>query len=123
MGRKVLWKTFYFDAAHSLPVYLGPCHCLHGHRWRLDVGITGNVEYSGSCRGMIIDFVELKKLMAPIIDKLDHHYLNDFIDNPTAETIIDFLLEELSFLLPDHLTLYGLNLYETPDSCVEWRDK
>lgn len=116
---KVLWKTFYFDAAHKLDNYEGKCKFLHGHQWRADVGIIGNVQSEGNCEGMIIDFSELKKIMNVVIDKLDHHYLNDIISNPTAENIIDFLQNEIEGILPENLILYGLNLYESPDSHIE----
>lgn len=118
---KVLWKTFYFDSAHRLPNYEGQCKNLHGHRWRLDVGVTGLVQTEGTCQGMIIDFVVLKKLMSSVIEKLDHRYLNDFISNPTAENIVDFLVAEVFKVLPENCYLFGLRLFETPESCIEWK--
>lgn len=67
-----------FSASHRLPDYDGPCADLHGHNWRVEVWITGNVN---AVTGMLIDFREIKE----VIDSYDHTHLNDMIPNPTAE--------------------------------------
>jgi 6-pyruvoyltetrahydropterin/6-carboxytetrahydropterin synthase len=114
----IVWKKFHFDAAHHLPYYLGLCHNPHGHRWFLDVGVTGEVQ-SGS--GMIIDFSELKEIINNILEKFDHHDLNDVIPNPTAEHIIEYLIPLIQKgLCYSTIKLVALRLYETPDSCIEW---
>lgn len=121
---QILWKTFYFDSAHFLPDYEGKCHDLHGHRWRADVGISGPTQLSGGDRGMIIDFSKLKEKVGFIFDLLDHTLLNEVIENPTAENIVEWLVKELVLLFGEPTctsTLVGLRLYESPDSCIEWR--
>lgn len=123
---KILWKTFYFDAAHFLPCYKGKCHNLHGHRWRVDIGVTGNIHLVGSCLGMIIDFSVLKEVVNPVFDLLDHSLMNDTINNPTAENMIDFFIKELTEVFKKNeqqINLVGLKIYETPDSCIEWREE
>lgn len=115
-----LWKSFYFESAHCLPDYEGKCKNLHGHQWRLDIGIGGAIQKEGSYKGMIIDFSELKKIMNPLIEKLDHKYLNDLIEYPTAENMMDYIVKEITYILPDPYYLCGLKLYESPDSYIEW---
>ncbi|HEX3048027.1 MAG TPA: 6-carboxytetrahydropterin synthase, partial [Bacillota bacterium] len=34
-------KQFTFDSAHYLPGYDGKCKNMHGHTWRVEVGIKG----------------------------------------------------------------------------------
>src|SRR3989304_3773612 len=40
-------KRFKFDAAHHLPYYEGKCFRRHGHRFFLDVSVTGNIIKEG----------------------------------------------------------------------------
>jgi len=81
-------KCFEIAAAHSLPGYEGKCGEIHGHTWRIEIEIEGEVRV-GTC--MVIDFKCLKEIVAPIIETLDHSYLNDFIANPTAEAIATWI--------------------------------
>jgi 6-pyruvoyltetrahydropterin/6-carboxytetrahydropterin synthase len=109
-----LTEEFHFDAAHDLPNYIGKCHNLHGHRWKLLVTISGHVDEK---TGMIMDFKDLKNVVEEnVLQYLDHAYLNDVIENPTAENIVQWIAKKLVGVLP----LYSLKLYESPESYVEW---
>jgi len=44
---------------------------------------------------MVMDFGDLKTLLQPVIQKLDHSIVNNFIQNPTAENIAVFVLNYL----------------------------
>ncbi len=81
-------KEFGFESAHSLPhVPEGhKCARVHGHSFRVVVRVEGEV---GETSGWVMDFAELKDAVAPVIDALDHRYLNDIdgLDNPTSEMI------------------------------------
>lgn len=80
-----LTRSFKFDAAHSLPGYPGDCGELHGHTWKLNVTVSGDVNID---TGMILDFKKFKIIVEDsVINQLDHKYLNDILDNPTAENI------------------------------------
>ena len=68
------------DAAHSLPNYNGPCKNIHGHTWRIKVGMWASELNE---QGMVCDFREIKD----IIHTLDHRYLNDITPTPTAELL------------------------------------
>lgn len=105
-------KIFRFDAAHYLPNYDGKCKSLHGHTWTLEVEVFGYVNVDS---GMIVDFAVLKdSVNRLVIDKLDHTLLNDVVENPTCENLINWIWRQLT-----HMQLARLRLYETPDSYAE----
>lgn len=83
-----IFKEFTFEAAHRLPnVPNGhKCAILHGHSFRVAIHVSGPV---GEHTGWIIDFAEIKVAFKPLLDTLDHNYLNDIegLDNPTSENI------------------------------------
>ena len=60
--------------AHALFGYDGPCKNIHGHSYQLSVTIKGKpVEDEKNPKlGMVMDFTELKNIVKPIIDELDH---------------------------------------------------
>lgn len=115
-----LTKQYHFDAAHYLPHYVGPCHNLHGHRWVLLVTLTGKININ---TGMIVDFKDIDKLVKPIIDKLDHHLLNDIVGNPTCENLLQYIGDQLlinELANDDGKQLWfwdNITLYESPEAC------
>jgi 6-pyruvoyltetrahydropterin/6-carboxytetrahydropterin synthase len=77
-------RTFSFDAAHKLECYRGKCERLHGHTYSFSLTVEGKPDPEG----MVMDFVELKKISEEaVLSRLDHAYLNDLIPQPTAENI------------------------------------
>ena len=112
-------KRFSFDAAHFLPGYNGKCANLHGHTWGVEVTVEGAVD---PLSGMVIDFIVLKKIVEPWIEKLDHHYLNDILPMPTAENITLWFLG-LWNAEPRPVKLVSIKVWESPDSAVEWVDE
>jgi len=97
-----IFVTFTFDAAHRLPnVPEGhKCSRLHGHTFRVEVHVSGPVDEH---RGWVIDFGDLKKICKPVIEQLDHHYLNEIpgLENPTCEVIAKWLWQRLISDLPN----------------------
>ena len=55
----LLKKEFTFDAAHNLIKYHGKCERLHGHTYRMSVVIKGIPDEEG----MIVDFLEIKRIV------------------------------------------------------------
>ena len=112
-------KIFMFEASHRLPHYDGDCHNLHGHSYKLEVTVSGDIttkETNPKC-GMIIDFKDLKSIVQKeVISKYDHRYLNDFFPNPTAELMVQQIAEDISKKLPDGISLICCKLWETVDS-------
>ena len=85
-------RKFYFDAAHSLPNYQGKCEQFHGHTYKLEVMVEGEVKEDG----MVLDFTDLKKVVEEkILEKLDHKNLNKLFEKPTAEKITEWVFQEL----------------------------
>lgn len=114
-------KHFSFEACHYLPHYVGACHNLHGHSYKLSVTVTGNIQTEGAKKGMIIDFKDLKKIVnEQVVDKYDHAYLNEIFENPTAEVMVEHIGENLKELLHPHFTLLSVKLWETEDSYAEY---
>ncbi|MEA1883580.1 MAG: 6-carboxytetrahydropterin synthase QueD [Thermotogota bacterium] len=112
-------KTFKFDAAHNLIKYHGKCERLHGHTYRLDVTIEGKLDDEK----MIIDFLVLKNIVKEqVLDLLDHSYLNDYIKQPTAESIAIWIWKRLeSYLSNNQYHLYEIRVFETETSFVTYR--
>ena len=111
-------KIFEFEAAHHLPDYDGPCRNVHGHSYRLEIEVTGSIQRQGSKMGMIFDFSDLKKIVKKeIVDCYDHRDLNNIFDVPTAENMVNEIVDRL------RSRIEGLNrvrLYETSTSYCEW---
>ena len=87
-GKYTIGISGHFDSAHFLKNYPGACSNLHGHTWKVDIIVSSKKLDE---IGMAIDFKILKKLLNNILDKYDHHLINDIEPfkniNPTAENI------------------------------------
>ena len=117
-------KEFTFDSAHFLPGYNGKCAVLHGHTYRLRVGFCG--EPSQFEDSMVLDFTDIKKLVQPVIDQLDHTCLNtipEFPYIPTAEKMVGWICKEIINQMDSRMKFYlsFVRLWETPTSYAEWR--
>ena len=111
-------KIFTFDASHNLPYYKGPCHNLHGHTYKLEVTVSGDIQEdkTKSDCGMIIDFSELKRIVNDtVISKYDHNYLNNFFENPTAEIMVRQIAKDIENNLPKSVILCSVKLWEKID--------
>jgi len=111
-------KTFEFDAAHFLPHYDGICKNLHGHRYKIEVEVSGDrLEDEGSKKGMLLDFTDLDLLVKDeIVNVYDHSLLNDFeeFSNPTAEVMASHFWQLLLNDLPIGVDLKRVQVWETP---------
>ncbi len=96
-----IYKEFTFEAAHRLPhVPEGhKCARLHGHSFYVRVYVEGDVDPQ---TGWVMDFYELKVAFKPILERLDHYYLNDIpgLENPTSENLSRWIWHELKPTLP-----------------------
>ncbi len=112
-----LFKEFTFEAAHRLPNLPATHKCsrLHGHSFLVRVHIEGDVDPR---LGWVIDFGEMKQAMKPIIDRLDHYYLNEIegLENPTSENLAMWVWDEVKGELP---TITAIEVRETCTSgCI-----
>lgn len=114
-----IYKEFTFEAAHDLPS--APpghkCRRLHGHSYRVRVHVVGEIDPE---RGWVEDFGVISDAIRPVIDILDHRYLNDIdgLANPTSEMIAIFLWERLAPLLSG---LSGIRVNETCTTGCDYR--
>ena len=107
-----LCREFYFDAAHYIPNYKGKCENMHGHTYKLEIVVEGDIKKDG----MIIDFSKLKEIVnREVLEKLDHHDLNKVVENPTAEHIVNWISEQLK----GKLSLCSIKLWEGSGKWVE----
>lgn len=101
---------FEFQAAHQLHWHAGQCRLLHGHSYRCELTFAGAVDENG----VIVDF----DLVAEFVDstlmaRFDHKYLNDEMDNPTAERIAAAILTSV---VDAALPVASVRLWETRTS-------
>lgn len=82
---KTISRTEYFEAAHLLPNYDGPCGNLHGHSYKFTATISGPQKPPF---GMVMDYKDLKKAMKAVMP--DHMYLH-FKGNEISEDIVKVL--------------------------------
>ena len=116
-----LSKMFRFEAAHALPTFPEghKCRRLHGHSFRFEVVVEGEVDPK---KGYLIDYADIKAAADPLVRRLDHYHLNDIegLENPTSEVLSKWLWEKLKPTLP---MLSTIIVYETCTSTCEYRGK
>lgn len=131
-------KSVKFDAAHVLTNHQGLCKNLHGHTYRVEVSVTQPPE---STADMVIDFKDLKHVCEDVIlSHFDHAFIYDSSSageseiaavvlkngmrvvaipfRSTAENLSRYFFEQLE---PHVHGLSAVRVYETPDSCAEYR--
>ncbi|MGW4464740.1 6-carboxytetrahydropterin synthase QueD [Micromonospora sp. NPDC004704] len=105
-----IFREFSFEAAHRLPhVPEGhKCARLHGHSYKVQVHVTGDVDPHS---GWVIDFGDLSEAFQPLHAQLDHYYLNEVpgLENPTSEVLARWIWDRLV----DHLSLAAVMVRET----------
>ncbi|MCA9439143.1 MAG: 6-carboxytetrahydropterin synthase QueD, partial [Candidatus Omnitrophica bacterium] len=104
-------------AAHLLPNVPPDHKCarLHGHSFHVEIHVTGPVDPHV---GWVMDFGDIKKAFKPILNRLDHYYLNEIegLENPTSENVARWIWRELKPELP---ALSAVTIRETCTSgCV-----
>lgn len=114
-----VFKQFTFDSAHFLPhVPDGhKCKNMHGHTYRLVVYLEGPLKEK---LDWVEDFAEVKRVVNPIVKRLDHKVINDLegLENPTCERIAVWIWDEIKPHLP---LLEKIELFETPTSGVVYK--
>jgi 6-pyruvoyltetrahydropterin/6-carboxytetrahydropterin synthase len=135
-----------FDAGHRIPNHKSQCRNLHGHRYALEITLSGDIinQEKVSENGMVMDFSDVKKIAKEcVVDVWDHAFLVfiddqpvlDFLNSlpnhktviltrvPTAENMaaeaFRILKSEYKDTYGNHLKLERVRLYETPNS---WAD-
>ena len=113
-----------FAAGHALRNYRGKCENVHGHNYRIEVTVQGE---RLAANGLLVDFVELKRVMKDTIDYLDHRFINDlepFTElNPSAENIAKFFHDRISEGLRTEVPvrIAEVKVWETDTSSAVYR--
>ena len=111
-----------FAAAHALRNYQGGCENLHGHNFRVRVRVEGPTLDQ---TGLLIDFLELKRVMDAVIDPYEHRNLNETAPfdevNPSAENIAKWFHDRMQDALPAPIA--EVRVWETETSSAAYRPK
>ena len=124
-----------FSAAHYIEGYEGDCSRMHGHNWRVRVGLrtapagTSGRSVGGAGRdcpvGMTYDFRKLKALLGDVAALVDHSVLNDlpFFEgkNPTAETLAEWFHGEIAGRLSgEPVEVFRVEVWESAVNCAAY---
>ena len=135
-------RRFSFDSAHRVYGHGGKCRHLHGHRYDLEVTLSGEKLSSG----MLVDFGSIKTWIGEFIDnrvdhnvilwkkdpllkilKYDRHSGKDPLvlnHNPTAENLAVFFWEAVHAILFQkeitNVSIRQIRVYETPNCWADY---
>lgn len=134
----IVSKIIEIDTGHRVPSHKGKCKSLHGHRYKIEVGVDDKVitEQGSSDEGMVIDYSDLKEIMMQEIDeKFDHGlvlYEEDILVGlleyqdlkliqvpfiPTAENLAKYWYELIRPKLQQrNIAIKFVRVWETPNS-------
>ena len=144
--KTVITKEVQWDMGHRVPFHKSKCRHPHGHRYRLEMGISGRIvaEMGNPEMGMIVDYGHMKQMLMGVVhDPLDHGFMvweGDTVMmplvkstrvnhgwnwivvpfQPTAEEISRWLFlqlnERVSAIYGEDVWLTHVSLWETPSS-------
>ena len=112
-----------FAAGHALRNYRGKCENVHGHNYRCQVTVEGT-ELNEI--GLLVDFVELKRVVHGVLDRLDHQWLNEFppfdVLNPSAENMARYIYEQVNQgIQAQGVRIAQVRLWETDTAHATYR--
>lgn len=142
----LITRRLEFDAGHRIPNHKSQCRHLHGHRYAIEITLSGEVVAAEgtSEQGMVMDYSDVKAVACKVLlDAWDHAFLAyrgdtavvEFLRSlpdhktvvldvvPTAENLA---AEAFRLLAPAYRDIYGnrlrlerVRLFETPNN---WAD-
>jgi 6-pyruvoyltetrahydropterin/6-carboxytetrahydropterin synthase len=115
----------HFSSGHYLRNYHGRCENPHGHNYRVCVTLVGNELQDN---GLLLDFKQLKEIIQPIIDSLDHQMINEISPftelNPSAENLARYFFDEIAGQVvkttANRVTVKSCTVYETDRSSATY---
>ena len=112
-----------FAAGHALRNYKGKCENVHGHNYKVRVTLAGD---KLNADGLLMDFVELRAEIKGLVEKLDHHFLNDIPPfdklNPSAENLARYICGEIEPRAADQsLQVRGVTVWKTETTSATYR--
>lgn len=132
-----------WDMGHRIPFHKGKCKNIHGHRYKLEINVEGNLIRKGqhSSESMVIDFGDIKEIArTEVHDVCDHAFMLYYQDTdllnffnshknykyiivpfiPTAEEIAAWIYSKLNDKFKDiyktGLKLHSIVVWETPNN-------
>ncbi len=129
-------KIFKWEMSHRLPFHEGQCKYVHGHSYKMLVELEGETDENG----IVVDYYEINKVVAPLLGRIDHAFLCDKNDQQmieflgknnfktfhmpdftTSENMVFFFMKLLApeFGKFDNLHTLMLRVYETDDAYAE----
>lgn len=128
-------KEFFWEMSHRLPFHPGKCKNIHGHSYKALIELEGEPDENG----FLLDYYELKNVVAPIIEDLDHAVFVCSKDEPllealkalnskiviedyhsTAENLTKYFLRRIAKIkLPENIRKIKVKIYETPETYAE----
>lgn len=142
----LITRRLEFDAGHRIPSHRSQCRHLHGHRYAIEITLSGDIitDAGVAGQGMVMDYSEVKRIAnRSLVDKWDHAFLAysedvallQFLQSledhktvvldvpPTAENLALIAFRILDAAYQDsygnHLRLERVRLFETPNC---WAD-
>ena len=128
-------KEFHWEMGHRLPEHFGLCKNIHGHSYKMIIEFEGELDE----QGMVIDFYDVEKIIAPIIDELDHSFMVkdddkltlEFLEKlnskkvvvnffATVENICNYISDKIiKSKLPKNIKFIKVRIYETAEEYAE----
>ncbi len=89
MTRRItITREIGIDMGHRVPNHASKCSNLHGHRYKVEVTVTGPIIPDGAEEGMVMDFGFVKEAMMEQIDAPCDHGTCLWIEDPTLLHIL-----------------------------------
>jgi 6-pyruvoyltetrahydropterin/6-carboxytetrahydropterin synthase len=116
----------HYDSAHFLRNYHGKCERLHGHRYVVELALASE---QLDAAGIAFDFVDVKRELRGLADRLDHQNINDiepFTElEPSAENQAKFFFDELKRALPPAMqaAMVYVRVWETPTQWAQYSER
>lgn len=116
----------HYDSAHFLRNYHGKCEKLHGHRYVVELALQTDALNES---GIAFDFVDIKKHLRDLANRLDHENINELppfdVIEPSAENQARHFYDELKRLLPDDMARAVLytKVWETPTQWAMYSER
>jgi 6-pyruvoyltetrahydropterin/6-carboxytetrahydropterin synthase len=114
--RHHLVKILHFEAAHRNLLGGAKEKRLHGHSYKVEVLASGAPD---PAIGWVVDFAELKRLCKPILQPLDHAYLNEVPGLEADSTLPALERWILTRIQPRPPWLDGLRVSIVGDLCLK----
>ena len=126
-------KEFRWEMGHRLTFHKGKCKSLHGHSYKMMVEFEGDPDQDG----MVLDYYDVKTIVEPIVDKLDHSFIvfekdHEIIEalktlnsqmvivpfESTAENLCQYFLDEIiaTGKLNENINSVSVKIFETENT-------